>query len=258
MEETYIRENLEQIEKRIQAACDRSHRRREEVLLIAVSKTKPASMVREAMEAGIRDFGENKVQELCEKAAVIEDFSGKPVRNEVFSGQPETQAQLAGRPLNWHLIGHLQRNKVKYVVDRACLIHSVDSLRLAEEIQKEAEKKDCHVDILIEVNIGDEESKSGIPKEEAVELVKAVASLFRVHIKGLMAIAPIVSEPEESRPYFREMARLREEIGSMRLPGVEMRELSMGMTGDFEVAIEEGATMVRVGTAIFGGRNYNR
>ena len=241
MSETYIRENLERIEKRIQAACERSHRNREEVLLIAVSKTKPASMVQEAMEAGIRNFGENKVQELCEKAEQIEGG---------FS-------RSAGSPLNWHLIGHLQRNKVKYVVGRACLIHSVDSLRLAEEIQKEAEKKDCHVDILIEVNIGDEESKSGIAKEEAVELVKAVSVLTRVHIKGLMAIAPIVETPEESRPYFREMARLKEEIRSMELPGVEMRELSMGMTGDFEVAIEEGATMVRVGTAIFGGRNYN-
>lgn len=242
MSETYIRENLEQIEKRIQAACDRSGRAREEVLLIAVSKTKPASMVREAMEAGIRDFGENKVQELCEKAEEIKGLTERP---------------KAGA-INWHLIGHLQRNKVKYVVDQACLIHSVDSLRLAEEIQKEAAKKDCHVDILIEVNIGDEESKSGVAKEEAVGLVRAVAPLSRVHIKGLMAVAPIVSEPEESRPYFQEMFRLREEIRFMELPGVEMRELSMGMTGDFEVAVEEGATMVRVGTAIFGGRNYNQ
>lgn len=242
MEETYIRENLEQIEKRIQAACDRSGRAREEVLLIAVSKTKPASMVREAMEAGIRDFGENKVQELCEKAEEIKGLTERPEAGAI----------------NWHLIGHLQRNKVKYVVDQACLIHSVDSLRLAEEIQKEAAKKDCHVDILIEVNIGDEESKSGVAKEEAVGLVRAVAPLSRVHIKGLMAVAPIVSEPEESRPYFQEMFRLREEIRFMELPGVEMRELSMGMTGDFEVAVEEGATMVRVGTAIFGGRNYNQ
>ncbi len=242
MSETYIRENLEQIEKRIQAACDRSGRAREEVLLIAVSKTKPASMVREAMEAGIRDFGENKVQELCEKAEEIKGLTERPEAGAI----------------NWHLIGHLQRNKVKYVVDQACLIHSVDSLRLAEEIQKEAAKKDCHVDILIEVNIGDEESKSGVAKEEAVGLVRAVAPLSRVHIKGLMAVAPIVSEPEESRPYFQEMFRLREEIRFMELPGVEMRELSMGMTGDFEVAVEEGATMVRVGTAIFGGRNYNQ
>lgn len=258
MEETYIRENLEQIEKRIQAACDRSHRKREEVLLIAVSKTKPASMVREAMEAGIRDFGENKVQELCEKAEEIERLSGEPAETEGVSGRPAAQVRQADQPLNWHLIGHLQRNKVKYVAGRACLIHSVDSLRLAEEIQKEAEKKGCHVNILIEVNIGEEESKSGIAKEEAVELVKAVAGLSRVHIKGLMAIAPIAAEPEESRPYFQEMARLKEEIRLMELPGVEMRELSMGMTGDFEVAIEEGATMVRVGTAIFGGRNYSR
>ena len=229
-----IKENLNAVKRTIESCCKRTGRRHSEVTLIAVSKTKPIADLQEAYEAGVRDFGENKVQELLGKI-------------------PQLPSDI-----RWHMIGHLQRNKVKYVVDRACLIHSVDSLRLAEEIQKEAEKKDCHVDILIEVNIGDEESKSGIPKEEAVELVKAVAGLFRVHIKGLMAIAPIVSEPEESRPYFREMARLREEIGSMRLPGVEMRELSMGMTGDFEVAIEEGATMVRVGTAIFGGRNYNR
>lgn len=181
---------------------------------------------------GIQDFGENKVQELCDKYEELQ------------------------MPLHWHLIGHLQRNKVKYIVDKVCLIHSVDSLRLAEEIQREAEKKDCHVNVLIEVNIGREETKSGVEPEEAAALVRNVAALSRVHVKGLMAIAPMVEEPEESRPYFQQMARLREEIRALDLPGVEMTELSMGMTGDFEVALEEGATMIRVGTAIFGGRVY--
>ncbi len=238
----HVKENLAQIEARIQAACDRSGRDRKDVLLIAVSKTKPAAMIREAIEAGIRDFGENKVQELCEKYEEIHgtDENG----NEIHP------------PMNWHLIGHLQRNKVKYIVDKACLIHSVDSMRLAEEIQKEAVKKDCQVNVLVEVNIGEEETKSGVAKEEAAQLVKEISALDRVHIKGLMAIAPPADDPEESRIYFRQMARLREEIRQMELPGVEMKELSMGMTGDFEVAIEEGATMIRVGTAIFGGRVY--
>jgi len=233
MDESFVRQNLEQVRKRIAAACERCGRSPEEVTLIAVSKTKPVSMVREAMEAGAVDFGENKVQELCDK-----------------------YGEIAGA-LRWHLIGHLQRNKVKYVVDKAFMIHSVDSLRLAEEIQKEAEKKGCQVDVLIEVNIGGEETKSGVEPEEAAALVREVSALSRVHIKGLMAIAPIAAEPEEARPYFARLRELRDEIGRLSLPGVEMKELSMGMTGDFEVAIEEGATMVRVGTAIFGGRTYH-
>ncbi len=242
MSDSYVKENLAHIEARIQAACNRCGRSRDEVLLIAVSKTKPVSMIREAIQAGIRDFGENKVQELCEK---YEEIHGTEKNGEVI--QP---------PLNWHLIGHLQRNKVKYIVDKACLIHSVDSLRLAEEIQKEAVKKDCQVNVLVEVNIGEEETKSGVAKEEAAQLVREISALDRVHVKGLMAIAPPEDDPEDCRGYFQEMARLREEIRGMNLPGVEMKELSMGMTGDFEVAIEEGATMIRVGTAIFGGRVY--
>ena len=230
MEETYIRENLEQIEKRIQAACDRSHRRREEVLLIAVSKTKPASMVREAMEAGIRDFGENKVQELCEKYEVLP------------------------KDIRWHLIGHLQRNKVKYVVGKAFLIHSVDSLRLAEEIQKEAKKRQTQVDVLIEVNMAAEESKFGVLPEETENLVREVSKLPDVHIKGLMTIAPVVEKPEDNAIHFHNLKQLSVDIKEKNIDNVSMSVLSMGMTGDYEQAVKDGASYVRVGTGIFGER----
>ena len=200
--------------------------------LIAVSKTKPVEMIREIMECGVVDFGENKVQEMCSKMEVITE------------------------PLHWHLIGHLQRNKVKYIVDKAYLIHSVDSVRLAQEIQKEAQKHNVTCNVLVEINIGGEETKSGVPKEEAMGLVKEIASLSNVKVKGLMTIAPPVEHPEDARGYFKEMKAVFEEIKAASIPNVEMKELSMGMTGDFEVAIEEGATMVRVGTAIFGARKY--
>jgi pyridoxal phosphate enzyme (YggS family) len=227
-----LKENLEEVERRVAAACERAGRKREDVTLIAVSKTKPVAAIREVMDCGVADFGENKVQEMCGK---IEEIGGS---------------------LRWHLIGHLQRNKVKYIVDKAYLIHSVDSLRLAKEIQKEAEKCDVVCPVLIEINIGGEESKDGIPKEEAVSLIREIAGLSRVKVKGLMTIAPPVEEPEEARGYFKEMRKLFEDVKAEQIPGVEMGELSMGMTGDFEVAIEEGATMVRVGTAIFGARQY--
>lgn len=229
-----VKENLMRVEKRVQAACDRAGRSRDEVLLIAVSKTKPVELIREVMETGTKDFGENKVQEMCNKIEVI----------------PE--------PLNWHLIGHLQRNKVKYIVDKACLIHSVDSVRLAEEIQKEAVKKEvAKVPVLIEVNMAEEDSKDGIHREETEALVRAIAAdMPNLQIRGLMTIAPFVDDPEENRVHFRGLKELRDQINALQIPGVEMTELSMGMTNDFEVAIEEGATMVRVGTAIFGERNY--
>ena len=227
-----VKENLKDVEARVAAACERAGRKREDVTLIAVSKTKPVEMIREIMECGVVDFGENKVQEMCSKMEVITE------------------------PLHWHLIGHLQRNKVKYIVDKAYLIHSVDSMRLAQEIQKEAQKHEVTCNVLVEINIGGEETKSGVPKEEAMELVKGIAELPNVKVKGLMTIAPPVEKPEEARGYFKEMKAVFEEIKAADIPGVEMKELSMGMTGDFEVAIEEGATMVRVGTAIFGARNY--
>lgn len=228
-----IRENIAQVEAKIQAACERSGRNREDVTLIAVSKTKPVSDIYEVMKTGIVDYGENKVQELCDKIETIKE------------------------PLQWHMIGHLQRNKVKYIVDKVKLIHSVDSLRLAQQINQEAIKKNVHVDILIEVNVAEEASKFGLNTEEVTELVRAIAVLRNVHIQGLMTVAPFTDNPEENRPYFRNLKQLAVDIDHKNIDNVTMNVLSMGMTGDYEVAIEEGATMVRVGTGIFGERNYS-
>lgn len=230
-----IKENLKQVEENINAACQRAGRDPKEVTLIAVSKTKPVSMIEEAIDYGIKDFGENKVQEMCDK---IEKISNK---------------------LNWHLIGHLQRNKVKYIVDKACLIHSVDSLRLAQQIDSEAKKKNVICSILIEVNIAGEESKFGVSKDQVKELLEEIKELTNVHVKGLMTIAPYVEDAEENRGYFREMNKLFIDMRQENADNdnIDMEILSMGMTGDYQVAIEEGATMVRVGTGIFGARNYN-
>lgn len=225
-----IKENLAAVEERICEACKRVGRDRSEVTLVAVSKTKPVSMIREAMEEGILDFGENRVQELTDKEAVIQ------------------------KALNWHLIGHLQRNKVKYIVDKVCLIHSVDSLRLAEQINLEAEKKNLVCPILIEVNVAKEESKFGVFPEDALSLITAVSSLPHIKVKGLMTIAPFVENPEENRIHFQNLKKLNVDIKSKNIDNIDMDILSMGMTGDFEIAIEEGATHVRVGTGIFGGR----
>ena len=189
-------------------------------------------MIEEAMEAGARVFGENKVQELCDK-----------------------YEQLP-KDLHWHLIGHLQRNKVKYIVDKAELIHSVDSLKLAEEISKEALKKNVEVNILIEVNVAEEESKFGVSVEETPDLVEQIAKLPGIHIQGLMTIAPYTEDPEENRPVFRTLKKLAVDIKKKNIDNVCMDVLSMGMTGDYQVAVEEGATLVRVGTGIFGERNY--
>lgn len=228
-----LRENLEQVEKKIQAACDRAGRDRSEVTLIAVSKTKPVEMLNEVYEAGIRHFGENKVQELCEK----------------IERMPED--------IKWHMIGHLQRNKVKYIVgNNVELIHSVDSYRLAEEINIQAKKKNVIVPVLVEVNIAEEESKFGISADDAIQLVEQIAALENVKIEGLMTIAPYVVDAEENRLYFRRIKQLSVDIGNKNIDNVSMKILSMGMTGDYEVAIEEGATLVRVGTGIFGERNY--
>ena len=228
-----VAENYREVERRVCEACERSGRSRDEVTLIAVSKTKPVEMIQEAMEAGAQTFGENKVQELCEK----------------YDRLPKS--------LHWHLIGHLQRNKVKYVVDKAELIHSVDSLRLAEEISKEAGKKKMEADILVEVNVAQEESKFGVSVDEAEELVREIAQLPNIHVKGLMTIAPYVTDPEKNRPIFRTLRKLAVDIKMKNIDNVRMDVLSMGMTGDYQVAIEEGATMVRVGTGIFGERNYS-
>ena len=225
-------ENLAEVEKHVQEACDRTGRSRDEVTLIAVSKTKPVSMIEELLPGGTRDFGENKVQELCEKYEVLP------------------------RDIRWHLIGHLQRNKVKYIVDKAYLIHSVDSLRLAETISEEGVKKGVTVPVLIEVNVAGEESKFGVTPEETEALVREIAKLPAIRIRGLMTIAPYVENPEDNRVHFSRLKQLSVDIGKKNIDNVSMNVLSMGMTGDYQVAIEEGATMVRVGTGIFGERNY--
>lgn len=227
-----VKENLAEVETRIGQACERAGRKREEVTLIAVSKTKPVSMMEEAIGAGIVDFGENKVQEIVDKYEVLP------------------------RNLNWHMIGHLQRNKVKYIVDKVCMIHSVDSLKLAETISELAAKKNVEVPVLIEVNMAGEDSKFGVTPEAAPALVEAAAKLPGIRISGLMTIAPFVENPEDNRIHFRNLRKLSVDITGKNIDNVSMSALSMGMTGDYEVAIEEGATMVRVGTGIFGARNY--
>lgn len=228
-----LKENLQKVEENIEAACKRAGRDRSEVTLIAVSKTKPVDMLQEVYDTGIREFGENKVQEMMDKYEVLP------------------------KDIHWHMIGHLQRNKVKYLMGKTALIHSVDSLRLAEEISAQSVKHDVITDILIEVNIAGEESKFGTSKEEAMALVEAAAKLPNIHICGLMTIAPYVDDPEDNRKYFRGIRELSVDIKEKNIDNVDMRILSMGMSGDYEVAIEEGATMVRVGTGIFGARNYN-
>lgn len=228
-----LKENIEAVRKNIEKACEKSGRDPKDVLLLPVSKTKPVEMIQELYDLGIRSFGENYVQELCDK---IDKLSND---------------------INWHMIGHLQRNKVKYIVGKVAMIHSVDSIRLAEAISKEAVKKDVTVDILIEVNVGMEENKFGITVESAYEDIKEMAKLPNIAIKGLMTSAPFVENPEDNRKYFRQLKQLSVDIQSKNIDNVDMGILSMGMTNDYIVAIEEGATIVRVGTAIFGARNYN-
>ena len=228
-----LAENLNIVEKNICEACKRANRSRDEVTLIAVSKTKPVSMLEEIYDEGIRDFGENKVQELTEKY--------------------ETMA----KDIRWHMIGHLQRNKVKYIVDKVQLIHSVDSVRLAQAIEQEAAKKDVIVDILIEVNVAEEESKFGLKLEEEIAMVEEISKYSHLRIKGLMTIAPYVENPEENRSVFAALRKLSVDIAQKNIDNVSVEILSMGMTNDYEVAIEEGATIVRVGTGIFGERNYD-
>ncbi len=228
-----LKENIQIVEDNIRKACERSGRDPKDVLLLPVSKTKPESMIEEVYDLGVREFGENYVQELCQKIDNMHD------------------------DIKWHMIGHLQRNKVKYIIGRVALIHSVDSVRLAAEISKEAVKKNVEADILVEVNVGMEENKFGITVESAYENIKEMAAFPGIHIKGLMTSAPYVSNPEDNRKYFRQLKQLSVDIQSKNIDNVDMGILSMGMTNDYVVAVEEGATIVRVGTAIFGARNYN-
>lgn len=227
-----IQKSLEAVQSRIAKAAVSAGRNPEEIRLIAVSKTKPASMIQEAAACKIMDFGENRPQELASK----------------FSEVPGVR---------WHQIGQLQRNKVKYIIDKAALIHSVDSLRLAEEIEKQAAKIQKIQEILVQVNITGEESKSGIEPENAANLVREISSLSHVRIMGLMTISAAGAEEAENYKNFSALRRLSETIAAERIPGVFMQELSMGMTHDFEAAIVAGSTMVRIGSGIFGARNYD-
>ncbi len=229
----FAADNLKEVEQRISSACLRAGRRREDVLLIAVSKTKPVSMIEEVMGEGVLDFGENKPQELRDKYEVLP------------------------KDIHWHMIGNLQRNKVKYVVGRAVMIHSVGSKELALEIEKEAAKHDIVMPCLVEVNMAQEASKGGIAPDQAMDFVREISVLKHIQIEGLMTIAPYVADPEENRVYFRGLRNLAVDIKNENIDNITMRHLSMGMTGDYETAIEEGATMIRVGTGIFGERNYN-
>ena len=230
---TTIRENLEEVRKNIENACRKAGRDPREVTLIAVSKTKPVPALQEAYLAGQRFFGENKVQEIQEKYGALPS------------------------DISWHMIGHLQRNKVKYIVDKVAMIHSVDSLRLAETIEAEAAKKNVIVPILLEVNVAEEESKFGLRVHEIEPLIDKIRDFSHIRLKGLMTIAPFVEDPEENRLVFRELKKISVDIAEKNMNNNIMETLSMGMTGDYQVAIEEGATMVRVGTGIFGAREYN-
>ena len=229
-----IKDNLLTINSNIDRACERVGRCKDEVTLIAVSKTKPVEMLMEAYNAGIRDFGENYIQELIDKI-------------------PQLPSDI-----RWHMIGHLQRNKVKYIIDKVSMIHSVDSLRLAEEISSQAIKKNVEIDILIEVNVAQEDTKFGTFSSDVLVLIEEISKLPGIHVKGLMTIAPYVENAEENREYFRNLKQLSVDIAAKNIDNISMNVLSMGMTGDYVVAIEEGASCVRVGTGIFGERNYNK
>lgn len=229
-----IAENIKNVEQNIQQACRQASLEEEKVTLIAVSKTKPIPMLEEAYAAGCRDFGENKVQELTQK----------------YEELP--------KDIRWHMIGHLQRNKVKYLIGKVFLIHSVDSLRLAQEISKESEKQQVITNILLEVNVAGEDTKFGLAdSEEVTALIKEVSKLPGISVKGLMTVAPYVENPEENRQYFKALRQLSVDIMQKNIDNVSMDILSMGMTGDYEVAVQEGATYVRVGTGIFGERDYS-
>ncbi len=228
-----LADNYRQVLKNIQDACQAVGRDPKEVTLVAVSKTKPVEMLQQVYDAGARVFGENKVQEIMDK-----------------------YDHLPG-DIRWQMIGHLQRNKVKYIVDKVDMIHSVDSYRLAQTIETEAVKKNVTVSVLLEVNVAEEESKFGLKMDEVLPLVQQISELPHVQVKGLMTIAPFVSNPEDNREIFRKLKKLSVDIEAKNINNTTMSVLSMGMTGDYMVAVQEGATMVRVGTGIFGERDYS-
>lgn len=232
MDKETLKVNYQDVLKNVEQACKNSSRNSDDVCVIAVSKTKPLSMIEDAIKAGMTVFGENKPQEIRDKY------------NEVST------------KVSWHMIGKLQSNKIKYVIETCDLIHSVDSLKLVNKLEEEAIKRDIHVDILLQVNITQEDSKSGFTVDELYNSLDEISRLTRVHVKGLMTIPPFVTDPEENRGVFRKLNEICVDIKSKNIDNISMNALSMGMTGDYMVAIEEGATYVRVGTGIFGERNY--
>ena len=230
----YISENIENIRKNIDSACKRSGRDPKDVLLLAVSKTVDVDRIKVAVDCGLNSLGENRVQEIMEKYEPM------------------------GENVKWHLIGHLQTNKVKYIIDKVELIHSVESIKLAEEINKQAKKHNLVMDVLVEVNMADEESKFGVKPEETEGFIRELALMDNIRVRGLMTVAPNVENGEENRVYFRNMKQLLVDINAKNINNINMDILSMGMTGDYETAVEEGATIVRVGTGIFGKRDYTK
>lgn len=230
----YIKENLEEIIEKIDQAARKSGRTKDDITLVAVTKTLPNEVVQAAVEAGLIELGENKVQEIMNKFPII-------------TGSP-----------HWHLIGHLQTNKVKYIIDKVTMIHSVDSLRLAEEISKRAVNADIVMPILVQVNVADEASKFGLSVDEVHHLVSEIAELPNIRIKGLMTIAPNIENDDALRKYFTKMNDIFETLKKTMYNKVDMVYLSMGMTNDYELAIEEGSNLVRIGTGLFGARNYNK
>lgn len=235
--ENEIRDNLQEVEENICKAAAKAGRDRSEIKLISVSKNNTVDVLESAYRCGVRVFGENRVQELVGKMDHFEELGIKDIE--------------------WHLIGHLQTNKVKYIIGRVAMIHSVDSEKLAKAIDDESAKKGVVTDILVELNIGDEESKFGLDFDNTLEFVKKIAGFKHIRVKGLMCVAPYTDDPEENRQFFSKMKKLSVDIANKNIDNVSMCELSMGMTGDYMVAVEEGATCVRVGTGIFGKRDYS-
>lgn len=226
-----IKENIDHITKKIENTCKKIGRDPKDITVIAVSKTVESERAREAVEAGINNLGENRVQELIKKYDELKDIN-----------------------IKWHMIGHLQKNKVKYIIDKTVLIHSVESISLAEEINKRAEKNNLTANVLIELNIGEEESKFGINEENVYDFIISMEQFENIKVLGLMTVAPFCENPEDVRWVFKKMKNIYKEISTMNLRNTEMKYLSMGMTNDFEIAIEEGSNIIRIGTAIFGAR----
>lgn len=233
MNDFSIKDNIDIVLNNVSSSCQKTGRNEKEVTLVAVSKTKPKEMIEEAYSLGIRDFGENYVQELTEKY------------------------DLLPKDIRWHMIGHLQTNKIKYIIDKVYMIHSVDTVHLAEAISKEAVKRSITVKILLEVNVADETTKFGFTSDNLLENYKSIMKLPGIDICGLMTSAPYVEDAEENRQYFVELRSLMIDLKDKGLYNKDKYWLSMGMTGDYKVAVEEGADLIRVGTGIFGARNYN-